>query len=152
MANTMGAKSFVCCYAVLNADDRPYAGFPAGIAQGTTLGTFLGRQADRFLRDLGFDYLWLSNGFGFGLETVAADGPAVRRDAFRRDQRPGDSREGPRLFGGTSTPSAALPVEVRGTNLGTGADLATDAVPLREISRGPVRPADSRRRTAPGPP
>lgn len=67
--DTMGRASFVCCYGVLHADSRRYAGFPDGIPEGTPFGTFFGRQCRLFLRDMGFDYVWLSNGFGFGTET-----------------------------------------------------------------------------------
>jgi hypothetical protein len=66
VGESMGRKSMVCSYALLNADDNRYAGFPDGIPQDTAMGTFLGRQAQIFMDDLGFDYLWLSNGFGFG--------------------------------------------------------------------------------------
>src|SRR5690606_16310935 len=52
MAHTMGHKTFVCCYATLHADQRQYASFPNGIPEGTPLGTFLGRQAKAYARDL----------------------------------------------------------------------------------------------------
>ena len=45
----LGGKTFVCCYTTLHADDRSYAGFPQGIPEGTSFGTFLGRQAQHFL-------------------------------------------------------------------------------------------------------
>ena len=60
----MGQGSFLCSYAVLNGDDRIYAGFPNGIPEGTAFGTFFGRQARIFMADMGFDYIWLSNGLG----------------------------------------------------------------------------------------
>ena len=75
---TMGAGSMVCCYGKLHTDDRRYAGFPDGIPEGTTVGTFLGHQSRCFMGDLGFDYLWLSNGFGFGLETWGVKGTVYR--------------------------------------------------------------------------
>lgn len=74
MGNTMGAKTFVCCYATLNEDKEHYAGFPSGIPQGTPFGTFFGKQSQHFLTDMGFDFLWLSNGLGFGMETWSATG------------------------------------------------------------------------------
>lgn len=83
MANTLGAKSFVCCYATLNADERSYASYPDGIPQGTPLGTFLGKQSHRFLADMGFDYFWLSNGFGFGMETWNTVGAIFDGNCFR---------------------------------------------------------------------
>jgi len=74
LGDAMGKSSWVCCYGVLDADDRPYAGFPHGIPQDTPFGTFFGRQCRHFLGDLGFDYIWLSNGFGFGLDTWSLRG------------------------------------------------------------------------------
>ncbi len=133
---TMGAATWVTCISKLNADKDAYAGFPKGIPQDTSLGAFLGRQSKHFLTDMGFDYLWLSNGFGFsasawnvtgplfdGKKFDATAAPAMRDNiiAFWRDFR----RECPRF-----------PLETRGTNLLPGADLATAATPLRDIYRG----------------
>ncbi len=136
LSGTMGRTSFVCCYATLNADDQRYAGFPNGIPQGTPLGTFLGRQAQHFLPDLGFDYLWFSNGFGFGIETWATTGATFDGETFYPDKAP-ELREKViefwRLF---RAECPHYPIETRGTNLTTGIDLASDAVPLRDIYRG----------------
>ena len=136
MAHTMGHKTFVCCYAVLNADTRHYATFPRGIPQGTTLGTFLGRQSNRFMKDLGFNYLWLSNGFGFGLETWKSTGPMFDGVTFDPALAPDIREKILRFWHDLHAEMENFPIEVRGTNLGTGADLATDAVPLREIMEG----------------
>ncbi len=136
LANTMGKGSFVCCYATLNADRQPYAGFPDGIPQGTPLGTFLGRQSRHFLKDLGFDYLWLSNGFGFGMETWKTTGPLFDGqtfDARRAGEIRGKILQFWKLF------RAECPqyrIETRGTNLSVGIDLASNAVPLGAIYRG----------------
>ena len=86
LGSTMGKGSWVGCYALLHADHESYAGFPHGIPEGTPLGTFLGRQCRHFLTELGFDYLWFSNGFGFGIETWKTTGPLFdgrRFDASR---------------------------------------------------------------------
>ena len=56
---------FVDATALLNGDNRRYAAYPEGIPDKTPFATFLGKQANIFLRDMGFDYIWLSNGFGF---------------------------------------------------------------------------------------
>ncbi len=137
LGGTMGKGSFVSCYATLNADTVAYAGFPKGIPQGTPLGTFLGRQAQHFLTDLGFDYLWLSNGIGFGEETWKTTGPLFDGRAFDggrarelRDKTLGFWR----LF---RAECPKFPLETRGTNLTAGIGLATNAVPLREIYAGP---------------
>jgi len=86
MAITMGRASFVCCYGVLKADREAYAGFPDGIPDGTPFGRFLGRQSRHFLADLGFDYLWLSNGLGFGMETWATTGALFDGERFHPDR------------------------------------------------------------------
>ena len=136
LAGTMGRASFVCCYGVLNADTHRYAGFPEGIPQGTPVGTFLGRQARHFLTDLGFDYIWLSNGFGFGMETWATTGATFDGERFL-PERAGEVREKLLDFWKRFRQECpGFPIETRGTNLTTGIDLASDAVPLQEIYAG----------------
>ena len=88
MAATMGAKTFLCCYATLNADSDSYAGFPDGIPQDLPFGTFFGRQSQHFLTDLGFDYMWFSNGFGFGMETWSATGALFDGEDFHPEKFP----------------------------------------------------------------
>jgi hypothetical protein len=135
LADTMGRGSFVCCYATLNADRQPYAGFPNGIPQGTPLGTFLGRQSRHFLKDLGFDYLWLSNGFGFGMETWKTTGPMFDGQTFDA-RRAGEIRD--KILEFWKLFRAECPgyrIETRGTNLSVGVDLASNAVPLAAIYR-----------------
>ncbi|NLF17509.1 MAG: hypothetical protein GX595_09645, partial [Lentisphaerae bacterium] len=135
MGDTMGQGTMVCCYATLNADDRPYAGFPKGIPQGTPFGTFLGRQSKHFLADLGFDYLWLSNGFGFGLETWGLKGAVFDGSRFASD-RCSEVREKSLRFWRTFRAECPdVPLETRGTNLSTGMDLSSDAVPWQDIYR-----------------
>lgn len=136
LADTMGKASFVCCYGVLNADDRPYAGFPAGIHQGTTLGTFLGRQFHHFATDLGFDFLWLSNGFGFGMETWATIGPLFDGKTFKPELAPETRDKIVGFWRDFRRECPGFDLMTRGTNLGTGTDLASDATPLRELYEG----------------
>jgi hypothetical protein len=133
IANTMGVNSFVGCYAALNADDTAYAGFPHGIEQGTSLGTYLGKQTQAFLTDMNLDYLWLSNGFGFGLETWGTCGPLFDGQQFDASQAPAVREKIIGFWRDFRKGCPEYPIETRGTNLGTGTDLATDAVPLREI-------------------
>jgi len=136
LGGTMGKGTFVCCYATLNADKESYAGFRDGIPQGTPLGTFLGRQSQHFLKDLGFDYIWFSNGFGFGLETWKTTGPMFDGKTFSPG-RAGEIREKILDFWRTFRKECPdFPIETRGTNLVTGSDLASNATPLRDIYRG----------------
>jgi hypothetical protein len=130
------AGSFICCYGVLKGDRRPYAGFPAGIPDQTPFGTFFGRQCQHFLTDLKFDYIWFSNGFGFGRETWKATGPLF--DGVRFDAAPAaDLRAKVLSFWSLFRKECPdFPVETRGTNLLTGSDLATNATPLKELYEG----------------
>ncbi len=131
-----GVPSFAYCYATLKADDIAYAGFPDGIPEGLPLGTFLGRQCAHFLSDLGFDYLWFSNGFGFGAENWGTTGVIFDGASFHQEVY-GETRE--KVLGfwkAFRDECPGYPIETRGTNLTTGVDLAGDAVPLGDIYRG----------------
>ena len=134
--NTMGHRSFVCCYATLEGDTRRYAGFPDGIPQGTPFGVFFGRQCRHFLRDLGFAYVWFSNGFGFGLETWGLRGTVFDGERFYPERCAEVRRLNLEFWDQFRAECPGVPVETRGTNLSAGMDLASDAVPLREIYRG----------------
>ena len=131
-----GVPSFAYCYATLHADDVAYAGFPDGISEGLPLGTFLGRQCAHFLSDLGFDYLWFSNGFGFGAENWGSTGVIFDGASFHQEVY-GQTREKVLSFWKAFRDECpGYPIETRGTNLTTGVDLAGDAVPLGDIYRG----------------
>jgi len=133
---TMGLATWVTCISKLNADKDFYAGFPNGIPQDTTLGTFLGRQSQLFLTDMGFDYLWLSNGFGFSASAWNVTGPLFDGKKFDASGAPAmrDSLIGFWRDFRKECPKFSL--ETRGTNLLPGSDLATAATPLRDIYRG----------------
>ncbi|EIP96507.1 hypothetical protein OpiT1DRAFT_00924 [Opitutaceae bacterium TAV1] len=133
---TMGKGTWVTCGATLNGDSEPYAGFPDGIPDGTPLGVFLGRQARLFLRDMGFDYLWFSNGFGFALDAWHVTGALFDGAAFH-PQNAAEIRE--RILGFWRDFRSECPgvrIETRGSNFSTGMDLASDASPVRDIYRG----------------
>ncbi len=136
MGGTMGHGTFICCYAVLNGDNHRYAGFPNGIPDGTSFGTFLGRQSKCFSEDIGFDYLWLSNGLGFGLETWGLTGAVFDGKAFSSDKCIDVRDKNLGFWSDFRGECPYLKLEVRGTNLSTGMDLSSDAVPWREIYNG----------------
>ena len=92
-AHTIYPNSFVTCTARLHADPQPYAAFPDGIPEGTSVGTFLGRQFRVFAKDLGFDYLWLSNGMGFGTETWGITGMLFDKHAFHPEKAKEEARK-----------------------------------------------------------
>lgn len=133
---SMGTKSMVCCYTTLNGDSVSYAGFPDGIPDKTPFGTFFGRQSQLFLTAMGFDYLWLSNGFGFGMETWSTTGAVFdgkNFDVSRFDEIKEKILGFWRLF---RQECPDFRIETRGTNLSVGIDIATDGVPLKDIYDG----------------
>lgn len=122
----------ICAHDILKGDSYPYASYPDGIPDGTPFGTFLGKQAQAFMSDMGFDYIWLSNGIGFGSDTWSPvgeifDGKDFHIENFEKVKR--RVYEFWELF----TKECSFPVEVRGTNMTMGIDLSTDGVPLRDI-------------------
>ncbi len=124
---SMGRSSMVCCYHTLNADDTAYAGFPNGIPEGLPFGTFLGRQSQEFLTDMGYDAIWLSNGFGFGTETWGMTGALYNgKEYFPEKLEDVKARimEFWRLF----RAECSYPIQTRGTNNTVGVDFATDGV------------------------
>jgi hypothetical protein len=136
MGDTMGKGTFVCSYSVLHGDDVVYAGFPDGIPEGTPFGTFFGRQCQHFLGDLGFDYIWFSNGFGFGLETWGVTGAVFDGERFNTGEIAGVREKILDFWKLFREECPEFPIETRGTNLSTGMDLASDGVPLGSIYRG----------------
>lgn len=132
VGESMGRKSMVCCYARLNGEARAYAAYPDGIPDGEPFGLFFGRQADCFLRDLNYDYLWLSNGFGFGTETWGIRGALFDGEAFYPDKLK-DVRDRIMEFWRLFRSVCSFRVETRGTNLTTGIDFATDGVDLKTL-------------------
>ncbi len=131
--NAMGHKSFVSCYSMLNADEDPYAGFPNGIPANTPFGTFFGKQCQHFLTDLGFDYIWLSNGFGFGVEGWSATGAIFNGKAFAQEKLATSTAKVAEFWTLFRKECPEYQVQTRGTNLSAGADLARDGVDLRAI-------------------
>lgn len=133
---SMGKNSMVCCYGILKGDSETYAGYPDGIPSGTPVGTFLGRQSKLFCEDMGFDFLWLSNGFGFGSETWGTTGSVFDGENFHPENLE-DSRTNILKFWDYFRKECPyLPLETRGTNLSVGIDIATDGVPLKSIYEG----------------
>ncbi len=131
------AGQFITCEAVLEPDSRKYAGFPSGIPAGTTMGRFLGRQTRHLLEDCGFDFLWLSNGFGFALEPWGLIGNVFDGAKYFPEMAAKTSENILRFW---REMREELPlkyrIRTRGTNLSTGVDLASDASPLAGIYDG----------------
>ena len=130
--STLDRFGFVDATATLNADQRPYAAYPYGIPAGTPFGTFLGKQAEIFLRDLGFDYLWLSNGLGFSANPWESTGKIFDGQSYYPEKLV-PTREKVFDFWRLFRESCSFPLETRGTNNSVGIDYASDGVPLYDI-------------------
>lgn len=134
-----GAK-FIRCDAKLNGDTRMYVGFPKGIPDSTTVGTFLGRQSQHFTDEFAFDFMWFSNGFGFALEPWALTGALFDGSEFKAAAA-GETANGIMQFWRDFRAECPkIHVRTRGTNLTTGIDLGSDASPIKAIyeEAGPV--------------
>ena len=127
------SRELVSCYSTLLADSGHYTGFPEGIPAGTPFGTFFGRQATCFLRDMGMEFLWLSNGFGFGNFPWSYTGVVFDGEQFHPEELETVRKQMLELFWKEFRKECSVPVFVRGTNLTTGRDLSCDGVPLKEI-------------------
>lgn len=134
--NVMGHKTFVSCYSVLNADKDKYAGYPKGIPANTPFGTFFGKQCQQFLADLGYDFVWFSNGFGFGVETWSSTGAIFSGKEFQQKKLATATTKIAEFWKLFRKECPTFQVQTRGTNLSAGADLARDGVDLRAIYNG----------------
>jgi hypothetical protein len=134
--SAMGHKTFVSCYSVLKADKQSYAGFPKGIPENTPFGTFLGRQSQHFMSDLGFDFIWFSNGIGFGAEGWSATGAIFNGKGFEQDKMEGLIAKIGEFWTLFRKECPKFQIQTRGTNLSVGSDLARDAVDLKNIYKG----------------
>lgn len=126
-------KGFLDCSQALKGDDRAYAAYPEGIPDGTPFGTFMGKQAQIFLTDMGFDFLWLSNGVGFSAYPWSAEGAILEGETFHTENFASAKK---RLFDFWKLLRQEMPefpIQVRGTNYSAGIDYASDAVPLYDL-------------------
>jgi len=143
--NTMGNKSFVTCNTSLHADRGKYAGFPDGIPGGTPFGAFLGKQVKHFVKDMGFDYIWFSNGFGFGLEAWGYKGSLFDGERFMPEKARTISEDILNFWECFARECPNLPIETRGSNFSAGLEICKDGVPIRDIYEKfkPIPPVNS---------
>ena len=131
-----GVYGLVDCTALLHADSYPYAAYPDGIPEGEPMGRFFGSQANIFLSDMGFDYIWLSNGMGFSYEPWNELGKIYDGKNFHAEKL-SDTREKVFLFWKYFREACPdFPIQTRGTNYSVGIDYASDGVPLYDIYNG----------------
>ena len=117
---------------MLHADNRCYAAYPEGIPEGTLFGTFLGKQSQVFLKDMGFDYLWLSNGLGFSSDPWRTIGKIFDGEKYYPEKIV-EIKQKVFNFWKSFRNECTFPLETRGTNNSVGIDYASDGVPLYDI-------------------
>ncbi len=128
-----GEHTFINSYGLLAQDHYPYAGYPDGISRGTPFGAFLGRQANIYLKELGFDYLWLSNGVGFSAYPWSPVGAVYDGTEFHMEKFAETEEKVFDFWGHFRREFPDYPVYTRGTNFSAGMDYAKDAVGLYRI-------------------
>lgn len=124
---------FIDATAVLKGDAYPYAAFPDGIPDKTPMGTFLGAQAREFMADMGFEFIWLSNGFGFSFEPWRSDGVIYDGKSFHIDKLLPTKEKLLEFWKLFRKECVGFEVATRGTNYSVGVDYASDGVPLYDI-------------------
>lgn len=124
---------FVDSTALLNADNYSYAAYPNGIPQDTPFATFLGKQVSVFFEDMGFDYIWLSNGLGFSADPWSLTGKIFDGEKFYPEKLKATSKKVFSFWKLFREACPNIPIETRGTNNSVGIDYSTDGVPLYEI-------------------
>ena len=123
----------LCCYSRLNGDNIKYAAYPCGIPDGTPFGSFFGKQCAAFFSDMDFDFLWLSNGFGFGIDTWSSTGAVFDGESFHGENLAPAKEKNIEFWRLFREAAPGVEIQTRGTNMSTGIDYASDAVPLKEI-------------------
>ena len=129
----LGGFGFVDSTSLLHGDDYSYAAYPEGIPEGLPFGTFLGKQTNAFLHDMGMDYLWLSNGLGFSANPWSLNGKVFDGEHFYPEKLAATKEEVFLFWRLFREACPDYPVKVRGTNNSVGIDYATDGVPLYDI-------------------
>lgn len=127
---------FIDSTALLSGDQHCYAAYPSGIPDKTPFATFLGKQANVFLQDMGFDYIWFSNGFGFSDCPWIMEGKIFDGENFRSDKLYGVKQKIKEFWTLFRKECPDILVATRGTNNSVGIDYATDGVPLYDIYNG----------------
>ena len=124
---------FIDATARLNADNRYYASYPGGIPEGEPFGRFLGKQANCFLKDMGFDYFWLSNGLGYSANPWQKTGKIFDGKKYYPERLALTKERVFEFWKLFREGCPDIPLETRGTNNSVGIDFASDAVPLYDI-------------------
>ena len=133
--STVGTNRSIVCNAVMHADDRRYAAFPDGVPEGLSFGTFLGKQYKAFAEHFHIDFLWLSNGAGFGRDPWGMTGFLFDKETFYPENAGNAAATMLGFWHDLYTACPGLKVETRGSNFSAGVEMASDAAPLKELYR-----------------
>ncbi len=131
--SNLDGLGFVDSTALLHADERSYAAYPNGIPEGEPFGIFLGKQANIFLADMGFDYIWLSNGLGFSADPWRHTGKIFDGKCFHSENLGNTAEQVFKFWKYFRQGCPDYLIETRGTNNTVGIDYASDGVPLYDI-------------------
>lgn len=119
--------------APMHADNHPYAAYPNGVPEGLRFGSFFGAQANIFLKDMGMDFLWLSNGLGFSAHPWGQSGKVYDGEKFDVQQLKLVREKVMEFWELFREECPDVPIHTRGTNNSVGIDYATDGVPLYQL-------------------
>lgn len=131
--NIMGSKMWLHCASKLHAEDRSYAAYPNGIPEGTHFGEFLGKQLMCLCRDTGFDGIWLSNGFGFSLDSWRWKGEVFNGERFDSDGIYNVKEAINEFWQCFTKETGDMLIETRGSNLSLGMDISAHGCPADDI-------------------
>ncbi|MHB1150689.1 MAG: hypothetical protein ACYCWE_10380 [Eubacteriales bacterium] len=131
--NIMGTSQWIHCASRLHGDTHKYAAFPSGIPEGTHFGHFLGRQYTALAADVGFDYIWLSNGFGYSLNSWNWTGEVFNGESFDYSGAKAVKESIGEFWREFIAVIGSTRVETRGSNLSSGMDIAAHGSPLGDI-------------------
>ncbi len=131
--NIMGKKQWLHCASTLHAEDRKYAAYPDGIPEGTHFGEFLGKQLMCLCKDVGFDGIWLSNGFGFSLNSWNWVGETFDGEKFNLEGFDNVRNSINEFWKHFTAQTGDMLIEVRGSNLSVGMDISAHGCPVDDI-------------------
>ena len=129
---------WIHCAGQLKGDSCRYAAYPNGIPDGTYFGRFLGEQFMALKRDVGFDYLWLSNGFGFSLQSWNWKGELFDGKRFDSTGAAAVQESIETFWRELTAATGDLRIETRGSNLSAGMDISAHGCPVDAIYRQPM--------------
>ena len=124
---------WVYCASYLHADNFSYAAYPHGIPEGTHFGEFLGKQFMKLSADVGFDYIWLSNGFGYSLASWNWLGELFDGENFNYENAQNVRKSINEFWINFTREVKDIVIEARGSNLSTGMDISAHGCPIDDI-------------------